>query len=101
MGPGFSYPLFFFFFFLSPKKDRGGRGGGGGARGRRARRRARRTPAVLVMGFLVPELGLLKAIGLTTALIVSPFALAIPLLRRRRQALEREMDALDALMRQP
>ena len=58
-------------------------------------------PAVLVMGFLVPELGLLKAIGLTTALIVSPFALAIPLLRRRRQALEREMDALDALMRQP
>jgi hypothetical protein len=53
------------------------------------------------MGFLVPELGLLKAAGLTTALIVSPFALAIPLLRRKRQALQREIDSLDALMSQP
>lgn len=58
-------------------------------------------PAVFVISFLVPELGLLKAAGLTTALIVSPFGLAIPLLRRKRQALQREIDSLDALMRQP
>jgi len=56
-------------------------------------------PAVFVMGFLAPEQGLLKAIVVTTALIVSPFALAIPLIRRKRLALEREIEALDALMR--
>ena len=58
-------------------------------------------PAVFVMGFLVPELGLLKAVALTTALIASPFVLAIPLLRRKRQSLDREIDSLDALMSQP
>ena len=56
-------------------------------------------PAVFVIGFLVPELGLLKAVGLTTVLIASPFLLAIPLLRRKRQMLEREIDSLEALMR--
>jgi hypothetical protein len=57
-------------------------------------------PAVFVMGFLVPELGLLKAVGLTTALIVSPFMMAIPLFQRKRRMLDREIDSLDALMRQ-
>ncbi len=58
-------------------------------------------PAVFMMGFLVPELGLLKAFGLTTIFIAWPFALAIPLNRRRRRALQREIEDLDALMRQP
>jgi hypothetical protein len=57
-------------------------------------------PAVFLMGFLVPEQGLLRAVGLTAALILSPFVLAIPLLRRRRRTLQREIDALDALMGQ-
>lgn len=56
-------------------------------------------PAVFMTGFLVPEQGLLKAVGLTTALILSPFMLAVPLLRRKRQMLEREIDSVDALMR--
>ena len=57
-------------------------------------------PAVFLMGFLVPELGLLKAAGLTAALIVPPFALALPLLRQRRRTLQRDIDALDALMKE-
>ncbi|MGA7415191.1 MAG: hypothetical protein WBW33_32265 [Bryobacteraceae bacterium] len=56
-------------------------------------------PALFVMGFLVPQFGLVKAVSLTAALIASPFLLAIPLLRRKRQVLESEIDALDALMR--
>jgi len=56
-------------------------------------------PAVFVMGFLVPEIGVLKAVGLTTALIASPFVLAIPLVRRKRQMLESEIRSLDALMK--
>jgi hypothetical protein len=56
-------------------------------------------PAVFVMGFLVPQLGLLKAVGLTAALMASPFLLAVPLVRRKRQTLEREIDSLDVLMR--
>jgi hypothetical protein len=57
-------------------------------------------PAVFLMGFLVPEQGFLKAVGLTTAVILPPFVLAIPLLRRRRRTLQREIDALDALMKE-
>jgi len=57
-------------------------------------------PALFMMGFLVPEQSLLQAIALTTAFIISPFVLAIPLLRRRRQMLERAIDSLDALMSQ-
>ena len=56
-------------------------------------------PAVFMMGFLVPEQGLSKAVGLTAALIIAPFVLAMPLLRRKRRLLQREIDALDALMR--
>jgi hypothetical protein len=56
-------------------------------------------PAVFMMGFLVPEQGLLRAVGLTTAVILSPFVLVMPLLRRRRRTLQREIDALDTLMR--
>lgn len=56
-------------------------------------------PALFLMGFLVPEPGLLKAVGLTTALIASSFLLALPALRRKRQMLEREIDSLNALMK--
>ena len=56
-------------------------------------------PAVFLMGFLVPEMGAVKAVGLTTALIAPPFVLAIPLVRRKRQVLEGEIRSLDALMR--
>ena len=55
-------------------------------------------PAVFLMGFLVPEIGVLKAVGLTTALIASPFVLAIPLVRRKRHMLDGEIRSLDALM---
>jgi uncharacterized membrane protein YfcA len=58
-------------------------------------------PAVFMMGFLVPELGLGKALGMTTVLIASPFMMAIPLLQRKRHMLEREIDSLAALMRRP
>ena len=56
-------------------------------------------PAVFMMGFLVPEQGLVKAVGLTTALILSPFVLAIPLFRRESRRLQREIDELDGLMK--
>jgi hypothetical protein len=56
-------------------------------------------PAVFLMGFLIPEIGVLKAVGLTTALIASPFVVAVPLVRRKRQVLESEIRSLDALMR--
>ena len=56
-------------------------------------------PAVFLLGFWVPEFGPAIGVSLTAALIVSPFAAAIPLLRRRRRVLEREIDELDALMR--
>jgi hypothetical protein len=56
-------------------------------------------PAVFLLGFLVPEIGALKAVGLTTALIASPLVLVIPLVRRKRRMLEGEMYSLDALMK--
>jgi hypothetical protein len=56
-------------------------------------------PAVFIAGFLVPELGVAKAVGLTTALIVSPFVFAVPLMRKKARALQQEIDELDKLMR--
>jgi hypothetical protein len=56
-------------------------------------------PAVFLMGSLIPEIGVWKAVGLTTALIASPSLLVIPLVRRRRHVLESEIRSLDALMR--
>jgi hypothetical protein len=58
-------------------------------------------PAIFIMGFLIPEQGFAKAIGLTTALMVSPFLVWIPLNRREVRKLRREIDSLDALMKQP
>ena len=58
-------------------------------------------PAVFIMGFLIPEQGLVKAVGLTTALILPPFLLAIPLHRQGARKLQREIDALAALMKRP
>ncbi len=56
-------------------------------------------PVIFVIGFLIPELGLVKAVWLTTALIASPFLVAIPLLRRKQRILKCEIDSLDALMK--
>lgn len=56
-------------------------------------------PAVFMMGFLGPEQGLVKAAGLTTALILSPFVFAITLFRREARRLQREIDELDGLMK--
>jgi hypothetical protein len=56
-------------------------------------------PAVFLMGFLVPELQLWKAVCLTAALLASPFVLTKPLFRRKRQMLQREINSLDVLMR--
>lgn len=55
-------------------------------------------PALFLMGSLIQEIGVWKAAGLTTALVASPFVLAIPLIRRKRQILEREIRSLDTLM---
>ncbi|MFN7997554.1 MAG: hypothetical protein U0Q18_28305 [Bryobacteraceae bacterium] len=56
-------------------------------------------PAMFVLGFLVPEIGASRAVGLTAALIASPFVLALPLVRRKRQLLEGEIRSLDTLMK--
>jgi hypothetical protein len=58
-------------------------------------------PAVFLMGFLVPELGLATAALLTSAIILPPFAMVIPLVRRKVSQLQRQIDELDALMRRP
>ena len=56
-------------------------------------------PTVFMMAFLVPDLGVVKAVAMTTALIVSPFVLAVPLMRRKARMLQQEIDELDTLMR--
>ena len=56
-------------------------------------------PAVFLLGFLLPEFGIVKAVALVSAMIVSPFIVAIPLMRRKRQMLDREIRSLDALVR--
>jgi uncharacterized membrane protein YfcA len=53
-------------------------------------------PALFVMGFLVPAAGPWKAAGLTAALIGSPFLPALPLVRRKRHLLQREIDSMHA-----
>lgn len=57
-------------------------------------------PAVFIMSFLIPDVGVVKALGLTTVLISSPFVFAVPLMRRKARMLQQEIDALDTLMRQ-
>ena len=58
-------------------------------------------PAIFTMGFLAPGQGVVQALCLTTALILSPFVLAVPLLQRRARTLQREIDQLDSLLGQP
>lgn len=58
-------------------------------------------PAVFIMGFLVQDQGVARAAGLTTALVVSIFAFAVPLMRRKARMLQQVIDELDKLMRQP
>lgn len=56
-------------------------------------------PAIFLTGSLIPETGVWKALGLTAALIASPFFFAIPLVRRKRHLMEGEIRSLDALMK--
>ncbi len=54
--------------------------------------------ALFVIGFLIPQIGIVKAVGLTAVFIASPSAVTIPLIRRKRRKLESEIRSLDALM---
>ena len=54
-------------------------------------------PAIFVMGFLVPMLGIARAAALTALLIVSPLWI-IPLCRKEARGIQREIDTLDSLM---
>jgi hypothetical protein len=56
-------------------------------------------PAVFMMGFIIPEHGIVIAISLATAIILPPNVLAIMLCRQKARTLQREIDELDALMR--
>jgi len=56
-------------------------------------------PAVFLMASLVPEQGYTKAVVLTMALILPVFIVAIPLHRKGALKLQREIEALDALMK--
>ena len=47
-------------------------------------------PAIFIMGFLIPEQGLAKAVALTAALIASPFVAWIPVSRGTAEAAARD-----------
>ena len=55
-------------------------------------------PVVFIMGFVAADLGPLKAVGLATLLVLSPFVVGIPLNRRAARKLQGEIDTLDALI---
>ena len=56
-------------------------------------------PALVLLGFLVPELGPVPAVLLVSAYLAIPFAMVIPLARRKALRMEREIAELDAQMR--
>jgi hypothetical protein len=53
-------------------------------------------PAVILLGFLIPQLGVVPAVALTSAFLAWPSAVVIPLARRRARRIEREIAELDA-----
>ncbi len=55
--------------------------------------------AVILLGFLIPQLGVVPSVALSSAYLASPFAVVIPLTRRRARRIEREIAELDAEMR--
>ena len=55
-------------------------------------------PALLLIALLAPEAGFPKAAVVTAAIVAPPFAVAVPLIQRKRVTLEREIRSLDALM---
>ncbi len=57
-------------------------------------------PAVFVLGFLAPEQGFAAAMGVTAALIATPFVSAIVLGRAKARKLELEINELNGLLRQ-
>jgi RNA polymerase sigma factor (sigma-70 family) len=50
----------------------------------------------VLLGFVVPELGALRAVVLTSAYMALPFAVAVPLARRKARRLDRELAELDS-----
>ena len=56
-------------------------------------------PVIFIMGFLIPEQGAAVAVVITAILIASPLA-GIPVNRWKAQKLQREIDELQALMKQ-
>jgi len=56
-------------------------------------------PAVILLGFLIPQLGVVPAVALTSAYLASPFAVVIPLAQSRARRIEREIAGLDTQIR--
>ena len=56
-------------------------------------------PAVILLGFLIPHLGVVPSVALASPFLASPFAVVIPLARRRARRIDREIAELDAQMR--
>ncbi len=56
-------------------------------------------PALVLLGFLVPELGVVPSVLAVAAYLSLPFALVIPLARRKAQRIGREIAELEAQMR--
>ncbi len=56
-------------------------------------------PAVILLGFLIPQLGVFPSVALTSAYLVSPFAVVVPLARRRARQIEQEIADLETQMR--
>ena len=55
-------------------------------------------PALVLLGFLVPEWGFVPSLLATSVYLASPIALTVPLARRKVRRLDREIAALDAQM---
>ncbi len=56
-------------------------------------------PAAILLGFLMPQLGVVSSVALTSTYLALPFAVVIPLARRRARRIEGEIAELDAQMR--
>jgi hypothetical protein len=58
-------------------------------------------PALFLLGSWLPEFGVVKGLGLTAAVILSPFVCFAAVRLMRLRVLQRQIDELDAMMRQP
>ncbi len=53
-------------------------------------------PALVLLGFFVPEWGVARAVAGISAYLALPFVIAVPLARRKARRLEREITELDS-----